>query len=160
MSEQSGSSTPSTSGGSGTSRQHSALDSAQGSTTIADGVVATIAGLAAKEIQGVHGLGGGAARTVGALRERIPGARPNYSQGVSVEVGDHQASVDLEVIIEYGVPLADVASAIRRNVINAVERMTGLHVTQVDISVVDIHLPEDDTEGDDSGSSGQAQRSS
>ncbi|WP_066582732.1 Asp23/Gls24 family envelope stress response protein [Cellulomonas timonensis] len=158
MSEQSGSSTPASSGTTGgASKPHSALDSAQGNTTISDGVVATIAGLAAKEIQGVHGLGGGAARTVGALRERIPGARPNYSQGVSVEVGDKQAAVDLEVIIEYGVPIADVASAIRRNVIHAVERMTGLQVTEVNISVVDIHLPQDDDE-DEGG--GQAQQRS
>lgn len=157
MSEQSGSSTPASTGSTpGAGAPHSALDSGQGNTTIADGVVATIAGLAAKEIQGVHGLGGGggAARTVGALRERIPGARPNHTQGVSVEVGEKQAAIDLEVIIEYGVPIADVASAIRRNVIHAVERMTGLQVTEVNISVVDIHLPQDD-EDDEGGQSQQ-----
>ncbi|MCC2309998.1 Asp23/Gls24 family envelope stress response protein [Cellulomonas chengniuliangii] len=154
MSEQSGSSTATSgSASSGASRSHSALDSSQGSTTISDSVVSTIAGLAAKEIQGVHSLGGGggAARTVGALRDRMPGARPNHSQGVSVEVGDKQAAVDVDVIIEYGVPIADVASAIRRNVINAVERMTGLQVTEVNISVEDVHLPEEDSDDGDSG---------
>lgn len=149
VSDQSGtSSTSSTSTSS--SASHSALDSAQGTTTIADTVVSTIAGLATKEIQGVNGLGSGASRTVGALRERIPGAHPNYSQGVTVEVGEKQAAVDVSVIVDYGVAIADVASAIRQNVISSVERMTGLQVTEVNITVVDIHLPDED-EGDSGG---------
>ncbi|MFI2754558.1 Asp23/Gls24 family envelope stress response protein [Cellulomonas sp. P22] len=156
MSEQSGTSSTSTSS---TSKSHSALDSAQGMTTIADTVVSTIAGLATKEIQGVHGLGSGASRTVGALRDRIPGTHPNYSQGVGVEVGEKQAAVDVSVIVEYGVAIADVASAIRQNVISSVERMTGLEVSEVNITVVDIHLPDEDDSGDSGGKDSSQQGS-
>lgn len=122
----------------------SALDSEQGTTTIADQVVSKIAGIATREVPGVYRLGGGAARAVGALRERIPGSRTNLSQGVSVEVGARQAAVDVEIVTEYGVSIADLAAGIRRNVINAVERMTGLQITEVNISVSDVHVPDDD----------------
>jgi uncharacterized alkaline shock family protein YloU len=122
----------------------SALQSSQGTTTIADDVVQKIAGLAAREVSGVYALGGGAARAIGALRDRIPGASQSIGQGVSVEVGEKQAAVDLDLITEYGMPIADLARSVRRNVIASVEGMTGLQVTEVNISVNDIHLPSDD----------------
>jgi uncharacterized alkaline shock family protein YloU len=122
----------------------SALQSTQGTTTIADDVVQKIAGLAAREVSGVYALGGGAARAIGALRDRIPGASQSTGQGVSVEVGEKQAAVDLDLITEYGVPIADLARSVRRNVIASVEGMTGLQVTEVNISVNDVHLPSDD----------------
>ena len=120
------------------------LQTPQGRTTIADGVVQKIAGLAAREVSGVYALGGGAARAIGALRDRIPGASQSTGQGVSVEVGEKQAAVDLDLITEYGVPIADLARSVRRNVIASVEGMTGLQVTEVNISVNDVHLPSDD----------------
>jgi uncharacterized alkaline shock family protein YloU len=124
----------------------SALVSEQGRTTIADTVVAKIAGIAAREVAGVHALGGGAARAVGALRERIPGSSTNHSQGVSVEVGERQAAVDIQLVAEYGASLADLAAGIRRNVISSIERMTGLEVTEVNVEIQDVHL---ETESDD-----------
>ncbi|NMO91354.1 Asp23/Gls24 family envelope stress response protein [Actinomycetospora sp. TBRC 11914] len=123
----------------------SPLESAQGKTVISDGVVAKIAGLAAREVHGVHGFGGSAARAFGALTERIPGARSSSTQGVSVEVGERQAAVDVTVVVEYGVAITELARAIRRNVIGAVEQMTGLQVVEVNVDVVDLHLPDDDT---------------
>jgi uncharacterized alkaline shock family protein YloU len=120
----------------------------QGRTSIADTVVSKIAGIAAREISGVHDLGGGTARAVGALRERIPGSRTNLSQGVGVEVGEHQAAVDLDIVAEYGVAIADLAAAIRRNVVDAVERMTGLEVTEVNITVHDVFLESDEPEAE------------
>jgi len=120
------------------------LATSQGRTTVADTVVSKIAGLAAREVSGVHGLGGGAARAFGAIRERIPGASSNVSQGVSVEVGERQAAVDLDLVVEYGVAIADLARAVRRNVITALERMTGLQVVEVNVSVNDVHIPGDD----------------
>ncbi|GAB6899360.1 Asp23/Gls24 family envelope stress response protein [Kineosporia succinea] len=125
-----------------------ALVTKQGRTSIADTVVAKIAGIAAREVSGVHSLGGGAARAVGALRERIPGSRTNHSQGVSVEVGEREAAVDIQLVAEYGVSIADLAGGIRRNVIGSLEGMTGLHVTEVNIEVQDIYLPQDDDDQD------------
>lgn len=122
---------------------------AGGKTSIADVVVSKIAGIATREIPGVHALGGGAARAVGMLRERIPGSKTNLSQGVSVEVGETQAAVDIDLVAEYGVSIADLAAAIRENVISAVERMTGLEVTEVNISVSDVHLDGDDDDDSD-----------
>jgi uncharacterized alkaline shock family protein YloU len=126
----------------------SALVTEHGKTTIADTVVAKIAGIATREISGVHDLGAGASRAVGALRERIPGGRTNQAQGVTVEVGERQAAVDIQLVAEYGVSIADLSAAIRRNVISAVERMTALEVTEVNIEVQDIYLPSDDDQSD------------
>lgn len=120
----------------------------QGRTQIADVVVSKIAGLAAREIHGVHDLGGGAARAFAAIAERIPGASSSVSQGVGVEVGEKQAAIDLDVVVEYGVAVADLSAAIRRNVIGAIERMTGLEVVEVNIAVNDVHIPSDD-DGDE-----------
>ncbi|HOZ58954.1 MAG TPA: Asp23/Gls24 family envelope stress response protein [Nakamurella multipartita] len=129
-----------------------ALVTSQGKTTIADTVVEKIAGLAAREINGVYALGGGAARIIGAVRDRIPGSKASVSQGVSVEVGERQAAVDLYIVVEYGVEIGELTKAIRRNVINSIERMTALEVTEVNIVVGDVHLDtdEDDTEDDKS----------
>lgn len=129
----------------------SALVSSLGKTTIADTVVAKIAGIAAREVSGVHDLGGGASRVVGALREGIPGATLNHSQGASVEVGEKQAAIDLDIVAEYGVSIADVANGLRRNVIAAIGRMTGLEVTEVNVTVHDIHLAGEDDDADDAG---------
>ena len=127
----------------------SVLVTSEGRTSIADSVVAKIAGLAAKDVTGVHALGGGAARAIGTLRERIPGSRTNHSQGIAVEVGEREAAVDIALIAEYGVAIADLATGVRRNVISSVERMTGLSVTEVNIDVNDVHLPEDDDQDED-----------
>jgi uncharacterized alkaline shock family protein YloU len=132
------------------------LQSTQGITSIADTVVSKIAGIAAKDVSGVHSLGSGASRALGVVRERIPGGRVNHSQGVSVEVGETQAAVDIDMIAEYGVAIADLAASVRRNVIASIERMTGLEVTEVNIAVADIHLPEDDQD-DDAGSAPRVQ---
>ena len=112
----------------------SALSSEKGKTLISDQVVSKIAGMATREVSGVYNLGGGSARAVGALRERIPGSRTNFSQGVTV----------------FGVAIDDLAAGVRRNVISSVERMTGLEVTEVNITVHDVHL-----ESDDDGSDGE-----
>ncbi|WP_404351816.1 Asp23/Gls24 family envelope stress response protein [Phycicoccus jejuensis] len=132
----------------------SALVTKHGKTTIADTVVAKIAGIATREVSGVHALGGGTARAVGALRERIPGGRTNHSQGVSVEVGERQAAVDIELTAEYGVAIADLATSVRRNVISAIERMTGLEVAEVNVTVQDIYLESEDNPDDDQDEKG------
>ena len=122
------------------------LQTERGKTAIADSVVAKIAGISCREISGVHDMGSGGARTIGIIRERLPGSTSTSaaSQGVAVEVGERQAAVDLDVVIDYGVPIVDVSESIRTNVTKNVERMTGLEVTEVNIYVDDVHLPTDD----------------
>jgi uncharacterized alkaline shock family protein YloU len=93
-------------------------------------------------------MGGGVSRAFGAIRERIPGAGTVSTSGVSVEVGEKQAAIDLDIVVEYGAGIVELARAVRRNVITAVERMTGLEVIEVNIAVSDIQIPgaEDTTE--------------
>ncbi|MEV6107300.1 Asp23/Gls24 family envelope stress response protein [Streptomyces sp. NPDC051940] len=117
----------------------------RGRTTIADGVVAKIAGLAARDVVGVHAMGSGLSRTIGAVRERVPGGGGSRTlAGVKAEVGELQTALDLEIVVDYGVAIAEVARSVRENVIAAVERMTGLEVVEVNIAVSDVKLPEDE----------------
>lgn len=123
-----------------------ALKSEKGSTTIDDAVVAKIAGLAAREVEGVYAMGGGTAtRALGAMRGMV-GADRSVSQGVSVEVGERQAAVDLDLVAEYGTAIPEMAANVRAKVISEVERMCGLEVTEVNIKVDDVHLPGEKSE--------------
>ncbi len=124
----------------------------RGSTTIADVVVQKIAGLATREVPGVYELGGGASRAFGAMKGRIPGASASAGQGVSVEVGQKQAAIDLQLLVEYGASIPDLSRDVRNNVIDTVGQMTGLEVVEVNINVNDVHLPGDDGDGSDQGS--------
>lgn len=117
----------------------------RGRTTIADGVVEKIAGLAARDVLGVHAMGSGMSRTFGAVRDRVPGGgTKSVSRGVKAEVGEVQTALDLEIVVDYGVSIADVARDVRENVISAVERMTGLEVVEVNIAVSDVKLPDEE----------------
>ncbi|MCI3929778.1 MULTISPECIES: Asp23/Gls24 family envelope stress response protein [unclassified Streptomyces] len=143
--EKSAHDSPDESGGrSGSVRRGGGDPATRGRTTIADGVVEKIAGLAARDVVGVHAMGGGLARTFGAVRDRVPGSSKSVTRGVKAEVGEVQTALDLEVVVEYGVSIADVARAVRENVIAAVERMTGLEVVEVNIAVSDVKLPDDE----------------
>lgn len=121
----------------------------RGHTEIADSVVEKIAGMATREVPGVHNLGTGMARAVGGVRERMPGTQPSVTRGVQVEVGERQAAVDLDVVVDYGFPIAEIAAGVRTNVISAVERLTSLDVVEVNVAVDDIDLPDldDDEQG-------------
>src|SRR3954454_7980000 len=78
----------------------------RGRTTIADGVVEKIAGLAARDVMGVHAMGSGLSRTFGAVRDRVPGGgTKSVSRGVKAEVGEVQTALDLEIVAEYGVSI-------------------------------------------------------
>ncbi|MGW0884851.1 Asp23/Gls24 family envelope stress response protein [Streptomyces sp. NPDC002671] len=121
----------------------------RGRTTIADGVVEKIAGLAARDVVGVHALGSGFSRTFGAVRDRVPGSSKSVSRGVKAEVGEVQTALDLEIVVDYGVSIADVAREVRESVIAAVERMTSLEVVEVNIAVTDVKLPEEDDEDEE-----------
>jgi uncharacterized alkaline shock family protein YloU len=124
-----------------------------GKVTVAQGVVQKIAGIACREISGVHAMGASTSRAFGAVRERIPGSSgPNVAQGVGVEVGETEAAIDLDIVVEYGVSIADLGRSIQRNVKQAVERMTGLDVVEVNINVDDLYLPGSDDDQPDTPS--------
>ncbi|HKH76695.1 MAG TPA: Asp23/Gls24 family envelope stress response protein [Rubrobacteraceae bacterium] len=125
------------------SESGSQLRGERGSTTVSDAVVAKVAGVAAQEVEKVQ-MGGGATAAVGGFLGSVTGsAGAGLTRGVSVEVGTEEAAVDLTLAIEYGAQIPQTAQAVRRNVINRVENLTGLRVTEVNITVTDVPLPEE-----------------
>jgi uncharacterized alkaline shock family protein YloU len=134
-----------------TGAPHGGAPGSRGRTTVAPVVVEKIAGMAARDVPGVHALGSGFARSMGSVRERMPGAGGGTSvtRGVSVEVGESQAAVELEIVVDYGAPIADVTGAVRESVISAVERMADREVVEVNITVSDVQLPEEEDEGEE-----------
>jgi uncharacterized alkaline shock family protein YloU len=124
--------------------QQSPLRSERGNTTISDAVVSQVAGIAAQEVEKVQ-MGGGAAAAVGGFLQSVTGGSSggNYSRGVSVEAGEEEAAIDLTMAVEYGVSIPQVTEAVRRNVINRVENLLGLRVTEVNITVNDVQFPEE-----------------
>ncbi|MBS4539988.1 Asp23/Gls24 family envelope stress response protein [Clostridium sp. D2Q-11] len=118
-----------------------------GQVKISDDVVATIAGLAATEIEGVAGMSGG---FTGGIADML--GRKNLSKGVKVQVGDKDASIDLYIIVKYGAKIPDVAWKIQESVKDAIINMTGLKVVEVNIHVQGVELeqeqPSDDEESE------------
>ncbi|KAA0962943.1 Asp23/Gls24 family envelope stress response protein [Microbacterium sp. ANT_H45B] len=125
-----------------TSRIPTDVDAA-GKTVIADGVVAKVAGIAAREVAGVYALGGGGARAFGAIRDVINAT--DLAQGVKVEVGETQAAADLTIVVEYPAPIQEVANNVRAAVAGAISRLVGLEVVEVNVEVNDVHVPGDDS---------------
>ncbi len=121
----------------------SPLQTERGSTSISDSVVAKIAGIAAQEVDGIR-MGSGASQAVGGILGSITGG--SQTQGVSVEVGQEEAAVDLTLTAEYGKSVPQLAEAVRRNVINRVENLVGLRVTEVNITVSNIFFPQQEAE--------------
>jgi len=124
-------------------RGNEKLSSELGSTTIADAVVTKIASIAAREVGGVHNLGGGTARAIGGITRSV-GIGDERMQGVAVEVGEREAAVDLTVVVEYGESIPEIAKTLRENITRRVEGMTGLTVTEVNVSVNDLYFPGDE----------------
>lgn len=114
----------------------------EGQISVAEGVIQKVAGKACREVSGVHSMGTGSARAFGALRQRIPGSSgPSVAQGVGVEVGETEAAIDLDVVVDYGVSIAELGRSIQRNVKQSVELMTGLRVVEANVAVDDVYLP-------------------
>jgi uncharacterized alkaline shock family protein YloU len=113
-----------------------------GKNTIADGVVEKVAGIAARQVPGVHDLGNGAARAIGAIRNAINAQ--DRGQGISVEVGEKQVAADITVVAEYPVALQKLADSIRSAVSEAVSSVVGMEVTEVNVTVSDVFIPSDD----------------
>ena len=124
----------------------SPLQTERGGTRIEDSVVQKIAGIAAQEVEGVR-MGGSTSQSLGGILSSVPGVSGgSESRGVSVEVGEVEAAVDLTLTVAYGRSIPQVAEAVRRNVINRVENLVGLRVTEVNIAVNDVFFPEQESQ--------------
>lgn len=98
---------------------------------ISNDVVAVIAGVAVSEVQGVAGMAGGFA---GGITEVFSGKK-NLAKGIKVEVTETDAKIDVNIIVEYGSRIPDIAFEIQKRVKKAVESMTGLKVEEVNVHV-------------------------
>ena len=135
----------------GQQQPESPLKTERGSTTIQDGVVSKIAGIAAQEVVGVQ-LGGGASEAVGGVLSAVPGVGGgSQSRGVSVEVGEVETAIDLRLRIEYGRAIPQIAETVRRNVIRRIENLVGLRVTEVNITVNDVFFPQQEQQQQQQG---------
>lgn len=112
---------------------------------ISDEVVGVIAGLAATDIKGIVGMSSG---VVGGITQILKGKK-NISKGVKVSVGEESASIDLYVVVEYGVKIPEVAQKVQEDVKRSVETMTGLTVSSVNIHVQNVMIPKMDKELED-----------
>ena len=126
-------------------RTFSPLESAGGTTTIADAVVSQIAGMAAGEVEGVR-LGGSASRRAGGKLDRVKGSSGKV-RGVSVEVGRTEVAVDLKMGVEFGADLPDLTRGVREKVVNRIENLVGLAVTEVNVTITDIIFFEQEEQG-------------
>jgi uncharacterized alkaline shock family protein YloU len=121
-------------------RYESPLVGERGSTTISDTIVATIAGRAAQEVEGVH-MGGSASRAAGGFLGNITGSE-SQTRGVSVEVGQVEAAIDLTMGVEYGRNILQAVDEVRRRISDRVQSITGLGVTELNVTISDIIFPE------------------
>jgi uncharacterized alkaline shock family protein YloU len=124
-------------------QQESPLQTERGGTNIENTVVQKIAGIAAQEVDGVR-MGGGSSQAIGGILSSVTGGNVGggQSRGVSVEVGEVESAIDVTLTVEYGKSIPQIAEAVRRNIINRVENLVGLNVTEVNISVNDVFFPE------------------
>ena len=128
------------------SQQGSPLQTERGSTSISDSVVSKIAGIASQEVDGIRMGSGGSQAVSGLLGSITGGSSGSQTQGVSVEVGQEEAALDLTLTAEYGKSIPQLAEAVRRNVANRVESLVGLRVTEINITVSNIFFPQQEAE--------------
>ena len=106
---------------------------------IADDVVAVLAGVAVSEVPGVAGMAGGFA---GGISEVLSGKK-NLAKGIKVEVGEKETKIDVNIIVEYGARIPDIAFEIQNRVKKSVETMTGLKVLEVNVHVQGVKTEND-----------------
>lgn len=119
------------------------LETDRGITTIADDVVAKLAGHACREVEGVAAMG----KSFRRLLNRVSPGEEALTQGVNVEVGKKEAAIDVVILVQYGYAIPTLAQEVRENVIARVEAGTGLSVKEVNIEVDDLQFEEDSDTG-------------
>ena len=108
---------------------------------IADEVVEKVAGLAAMEVEGVADLGGDFARALESVRERIGIGNKRGDQGVKADVQGHQVAISVTIMVEFGHVVLEVARQVQSNVALQTQRMLGLTVVEVNVTVDDVRTP-------------------
>src|SRR5215207_9021068 len=141
----------------GQQRFDSPLESERGSTTIKDSVVSRIAGVAAGEVEGVR-MGGSASRAAGGILESVTGSQ-SQTRGISVEVGKIETAIDVTMGIEYGRDIVRLAEEVRNKVTEQVENLTGLRVTELNVTVSDVVFPGEEEGGGEGRRGGLGSRS-
>ncbi len=121
------------------------LVSERGVTTVKNVVVQRIAGLAAQEVEGIH-MGGGATRTASRLSGGRAGSQ-DQTRGVSVDVGRTEVAIDLNMAVDYGKDILRIVNRVRDRISARVEPLTGLKITELNVTVTDIILPKDGESG-------------
>lgn len=111
-----------------------------GSVKISTEVIASIAGVAAGEVEGVVGMSGG----IKGLSD-ILGLK-NISKGIKVEVGEKSTAIDLFIIVEYGSNISEIAQNVQKNVRSSIENMTGLDIIEVNVTIQGISMPKESSE--------------
>ena len=116
--------------------------SAKGTITYANEVIATIVGVATSEVDGVAGMSGPSAIS-GILSGK---AKSALLRGVKVEVGAEEVTVDVSIVVDYGMPIQVVGQNVQENIRKSVESMTGLHVISVDVHVMGVSFEKENKE--------------
>jgi uncharacterized alkaline shock family protein YloU len=124
-------------------RNNATVPAERGHTTIANEVVEKIAGIAAREVPGVYDLGGDVARVLSAVKEKLHLGEESAAQGVSVKLEGKTAEIVVVIVIEFGFQVFSVTEKVREKVISSVENLLGLEVVSVDVTVDDVHVPEE-----------------
>lgn len=106
---------------------------------ISNDAVATYAGIAISEVQGVYGMSGGFAGITEAISRK-----KNFTKGIKVDIDDKNVKIDVSIIVEYGARIPDVAFEIQSMVKKSVESMTGLKVQEVNVHVNGVHMASKD----------------
>ena len=130
-------------------RFDSPLVSERGATTIKDTVVSRIAGMAAREVEGVH-MGGSASRATGGILESITGSG-SQTRGVSVQVGRTEAAIDLKMGIEYVKNILQTVEEVRRRITDRIQTITGLKVVECNATITDIVFSDGEGTGQEDG---------
>lgn len=108
-----------------------------GTIKISNDVIAVIAGIAASEVSGVYSMSGG---VVDGIAEML--GKKNLGKGVKVEAGTEECVIELNIVVEYGVKIIDVAKKVQASVYKAVTEMTGLKVVAANVNVLGVHIKE------------------
>ena len=127
------------------SKKNDEKNASENNIKISNDVIEMIAGVAANEVQGVSEMTGGFA---GGITEILSGKK-NYSKGIKVNINESSVIIDVNIIVEYGARIPDVAFEIQKRVKTAVENMTGLNVEEVNVHVQGVALPDSKKKSDE-----------